>query len=82
METQQSPYAQVQQQLTQLEISAKKKMTREAISRYGAIKLSHPEVAVQAIFIVGQAVQQGMKEIIDDEKFKEILREIQKAKIK
>ncbi len=70
----------MQQNLALLENIAKKKMTREAIARYGAIKLSHPENAVQAILIIAQAVQQGMEEVIDDEKFKQILRGIQKRK--
>ena len=70
----------MQQNLALLEGVAKKKMTREAITRYGAVKLSHPDNALKAILIIAQAVEQGMQETIDDEKFKEILREIQKSK--
>lgn len=66
----------MQQNLALLENIAKKKMTREAISRYGAVKLSHPENAVKAIVLIAQAVEQGLREYIDDEKFKQILGEI------
>ena len=72
--------AKLQQNIALLESVAKKKMTREAISRYGALKLTRPETALQAILIVAQAVEQGMQEVIDDEKFKEILRQIARKK--
>lgn len=68
------------QNIAFLERIAKKKMTREAISRYGALKLTRHETALQAILIVAQAVEQGMQEVIDDEKFKEILRQIARKK--
>ncbi len=70
----------IQQNLAYLEGIAKKKMTREAIGRYGAIKLTHPETAMKAALVIAQAVEQGMEEIIDDEKFKQILIELQRKK--
>jgi len=57
-----------------IEKIAKQKMTREAVSRYGTVKLAHPEKAIRAIAYVAQAVQSGqIKGMITDEKFKEIL---------
>lgn len=72
-------HIEMQQNIALLEGIAKKKMTREAISRYGAVKLSHPENALKAILIIAQAVEQGMEDIIDDNKLKEIFREINKS---
>ena len=70
----------MQQNLALIEGVAKKKMTRDAIARYGAVKLSHPENAIKAIVAIAQAAEQGMKETIDDAKFKQILVEINNAR--
>ena len=69
------------QQITMLEQVAKKKMSKEAISRYGNMKLAHPETAVKAIAMIAQAVQMNQVQgILGDLEFKEILREIQRGK--
>lgn len=68
---------QLQENVAMLESAAKKIMSKEAVSRYGNLKLAHPETALKAIIIVAQAAQSGYKEI-DDKQFKEILIEIQK----
>ncbi len=70
----------IQQNWAYLEGIAKKKMTREAIARYGAVKLTHSETAMKAALVIAQAVEQGMEEMIDDEKFKQILIELQRKK--
>lgn len=62
---------QLQEQLGMIEKIAKQKMTKEAISRYGNIKLAHPEKAIKAITTVAQ-----LQEEIDDDKFKQILRKL------
>lgn len=67
---------QLKAQLEMIEKIAKQKMTREAIARYGTVKLAFPEKAVKVISLVAQAVQSGIKEEIDDNKFKEILQRI------
>lgn len=67
-----------QEQVSVLEKIAKSKMTREAISRYGNLKVAHPEKAVKAIVAIAQAVQSGLNEEIDDVKFKQILIELNK----
>ncbi len=69
---------QLQQNITMLESIAKKIMSKEAISRYGNLKLAHPETALKAILAIAQIVESGYKEEINDEKFKEILIQIQK----
>lgn len=69
------------QQIRLLENIAKQKMTRDAITRYGNLKLAHPEIAIKVITIIAQAIQLGqIKETIDDASFKELLKQIQQDK--
>jgi len=69
------------EQILSLERVAKTMMTREAISRYGNLKMAHTETAIKAIAMIAQAVQTGqVKEQLTDEQFKELLREIQNNK--
>jgi len=69
------------QQIRLLENIAKQKMTKEAITRYGNLKLAHPEIAIKVITIIAQAIQLGqIKETIDDAGFKELLKQIQQDK--
>jgi len=57
-----------------IENVAKSKMSKEAISRYGNLKIAHPEKAVKAISFIAQAVQEGqIQEMITDRQFKELL---------
>lgn len=72
---------QLKQQLAMLESMAKQKMSKEAISRYGNLKVAHPETAVKAIALIAQAVSAGqVKETIKDEEFKMLLQAIQQGK--
>lgn len=69
------------EQILSLERVAKTMMSKEAISRYGNLKMGHTETAIKAIAMIAQAVQtHQIKEKITDEQFKEILREIQSNK--
>lgn len=69
------------QQIQLLENIAKQKMTKEAIARYGNLKIAYPEIAIKVITIIAQAIQLGqIKETIDDAQFKELLKQIQEDK--
>ncbi len=69
------------EQVAMLEKIAKTRMSKEAISRYGNVKLAHTETAIKAIAMIAQAVQMNQVQgMIGDLEFKEILREIQKGK--
>jgi DNA-binding TFAR19-related protein (PDSD5 family) len=71
----------LRQQLEMLEKIAKTRMSKEAISRYGNMKLAHPETAIKSIAMIAQAIQlQQVHGIIGDLEFKELLREIQIGK--
>ena len=66
------------QQIVLLENIAKKNMSKEAISRYGNLKIAHPETAIKAITIIAQASQLGqIKEPMSDDEFKKLLLDIQ-----
>ena len=63
--------------LKMLENIAKPWMSKEAISRYGNLKVAHPDKAVKAISFIAQAVRLGkIKETVTDEQFKGLLMEI------
>ncbi len=68
--------AQLQQQIEQLELIVKQIFTKDALQRYGNLKAAHPEKAVQLLVILGQAIQQGQIQQIDDAQLKEILKKL------
>ena len=65
--------AQLRQQLQQLEIMVKQRMTKQALERFGNIKSAHPEKAIQVLAVLGQLIQTGKIEEIDDDQLKDIL---------
>jgi DNA-binding TFAR19-related protein (PDSD5 family) len=74
-------FSELTEQVLSLEKVAKTMMTREAISRYGNLKMAHTETAIKAIAMIAQAVQtRQIKDKLTDEQFKELLREIQNNK--
>ena len=62
-----------EQQREQLESIVKAQMTKEAISRYGNLKVAHPEKAVQALVVLAQLLQQNKITMIDDTILKDVL---------
>lgn len=69
------------QQIMLLENVAKKNMSKEAISRYGNLKMAHPQLAIKVIAMIAQASQLGqiLKPLTDPE-FKNLLIELQQGK--
>lgn len=69
------------QQIAMLENIAKKNMTKEAIARYGNLKMAHPETAIKAIALIAQASQLNqISGPLTDNDFRSLLIEIQKGK--
>ncbi len=66
----------IQQKIQELEFVVKQCFTKEALERYGNIKAANPEKAVQLLVVLGQALQAGQINQIDDDKLKEILMQI------
>lgn len=63
----------VQQQIQQLEAMIKQKLTKKALERFSNIKAAHPEKAVQLLVILGQLIQAGKVNMIDDNQLKDLL---------
>lgn len=70
----------IQQQIAQLELLVKKVLTKKALERYGNLKTAHPDLAVQLLVLLGQAVQSGQIKTIDDEALKNLLMRLQPKK--
>jgi DNA-binding TFAR19-related protein (PDSD5 family) len=71
---------QLQQQIQQLENAVKQAFTKEALERYGNLKIAYPDRAVQLLVILSQAIQSGQINIVDDKMLKEILKKINPEK--
>lgn len=68
----------MQRKLQAFEELVKKYLSREAISRYSAIKTVHPEQTVRVLGVMAQLIQSGkIKKQLSDEEFKSILRMMQ-----
>lgn len=71
----------LQKRIQALEGLMKKYLSREAISRYSALKTVHPEQAVRVLAAMAQLIQTGrVKKQLNDEEFKDILRMMQQPK--
>jgi len=71
----------LQEQIAMMEILAKKYMSGEAITRYGNIKVAHPEMAVKLVALIVQAVQAGqISGKISDAQLKVLLVQMQPQK--
>ena len=71
-EEQYSEQLNIQQQMASLENIAKRHLTKDALSRFGNIKIAHPEKAVQLLLAIAKIVESGYNEV-DDIMLKEIL---------
>ena len=65
--------AELRQQVQQLEMLVKQRMTKEALERFGNVKAAHPEKALQLLAVLGQAIQSNQIQEIDDDQLKGIL---------
>lgn len=73
--------ARLQSQIEMLEKIAKQFLNKEAIERYGRVKLAHPAIAIKAIAVIAQAAELGqLKKPLTDAEFKELLRKLQEGK--
>ncbi|MFH0978543.1 MAG: DNA-binding protein [Candidatus Woesearchaeota archaeon] len=77
---QQQDEAQMQQELVQLELAVKSRMTKEAMQRYGNIKLADQERSIQLLVVLGQLLQSARIQMIDDNTLKQVLLQLQQKK--
>ena len=73
MQQQASQQEKLQEELSKLESLIKTKMTKEAISRYGNIKLSHPHTAMNLLALLTQILERDSDKTITDEDLKRML---------
>lgn len=75
-EKEQKELQEFQKQIELLEATAKKYLTKEAIQRYGNLKITHPEKAIRAMALIVQMVNSGqIRDQVDDATFKNILKQ-------
>ncbi|MEK6852699.1 MAG: DNA-binding protein [Nanoarchaeota archaeon] len=71
----------LQEQIQLIESVAKQYLSKEAVSRYGTIKVAHPELALKVAALIAQASQMGqLTEVLSDSEFKEVLKRLQEGK--
>ncbi|MBI2671970.1 hypothetical protein HYX16_03480 [Candidatus Woesearchaeota archaeon] len=71
----------IQKQLQTLENTARKYLSKEALTRYFTIKSANQEFAIQILIFISQAINQKyIKEKLSDEEFKELLKKLQAPK--
>ena len=73
MENQAQDEENLHQQIQQIELIVKKKMTKEALQRYSNIKAADPEKSVQVIALLAQLIQAGRIDQIGDSELKKLL---------
>ncbi len=72
---------QMQEQIGQLESVVKNYLSKEALQRYGSLKLAHSEKAMNVLAVLTQLIQQGrIKGKLTDQQFKEILKKLEPKK--
>lgn len=71
----------MQQQVEFIESNAKKFLDKNALERYGNLKAVQPERALQVAILIAQASQAGqIKDVLSDEEFKNLLRNLDEPK--
>ncbi len=73
---QENQQEQLVNQITQLEELVRQHLTKEALSRYGNLKVAHPEKAIHALVVLGKGIQNKRIKTIDDEMLKSILQKL------
>ena len=74
--------AQVQQQIAELELMVRQVLTKKALERYSNLKTAHPELAIQLLVLLSQAIQSGQIKTVDDDALKNLLMRLQPKKHK
>ena len=70
----------LQQKVAMLEQAVKPRLTKDALQRYGNLKMAHPEKAMYAMAVLAQMIQQNQVETIDDKLLKLVLLQMQPKK--
>ncbi len=65
-----------QQQLALLEQAVKQKLSKQALTRFGSIKVAYPEKAMQVTLMLSKLISENNIDVIEDEHLKELLRKL------
>lgn len=77
----QSQQQQIQAQLAQMEAVVKQFLDKDAVERYGNLKIAHNEKALQILAIMAQMIEAGqIRQKLTDSQFKEILKKLEPKK--
>jgi programmed cell death protein 5 len=69
--------AEAEKQLGAIEESVKARFTKEALERFGTLKLAHPEKAMQLIMAIAHAINQGkLTGMLGEDQMKEALKQL------
>ena len=69
--------AEMAQQIEEIEGAVKAHLTKEALQRYGTLKLAHPETATQLMIAVAQALESGrLKGMLTEEQIVSVLKQL------
>ena len=66
----------LQQQMEQLEALVKRHLSKQALERYGNLKVAHPETTMQLTVVLARLIQEGRVKEVSDAKLKELLIQI------
>jgi len=80
VQAKQQEQIQIQQQIQALENFVKTRLTKEALIRYGNLKAGHPQLAIQILVVLSEAIKSGKVNMVDDDLLKSILKEMQPKK--
>lgn len=73
--------AQMQQQIGYMEEAVKQFFTKEALARYGNLKIAHQDKALQLLLVLFQAIQKGqIQGKIEDSLLRKVLEQINPKK--
>lgn len=71
---------QLAEQLRQLEATVKPRMSKEAVERYGSLRVAHPEKAVHSLLVIVQLIQKSPNLGVSDQMYKDILMRLETKK--
>ena len=69
-----------QQQVDELEVFVKSRMSSDAASRYATLKSAHPQKAMQVLLVLAQLIEAKQVTYIDDTHLKMLLAKINPQK--
>jgi programmed cell death protein 5 len=71
----------LEEKIEELEMLVKQYLGKEALQRYGNLKIAHAEKAIKVLAVLGQLINAGkINSQLTDEQFKEILKRLEPPK--